>query len=91
MLTVYNGPVYASAALFFIWFTAKKVKFSGLLEKTDKLPFVCSDYFMFLLPIFISMISSSLSSLSSSSSSSSSSWRYTFDKKIIISLIDTIL
>ena len=88
MLDVYNGPVYASAALFFIWFTAKKVKFSGLLEKTDKLPFVCSDYFMFLLPIFISMISSSLSSLSSSSSSS---WRYTFDKKNIISLIDTIL
>ena len=87
MLDVYNGPVYASAALFFIWFTAKKVKFSGLLEKTDKLPFVCSDYFMFLLPIFISMISSSLSSLSSSSSS----WRYTFDKKNIISLIDTIL
>ena len=86
MLDVYIGPVYPSAALFFIWFTAKKVKFSGLREKTDKLPFVCSDYFMFLLPIFISMISSSLSSLSSSSS-----WRYNFDKKMIISLIDTIL
>ena len=86
MLDVYNGPVYPSAALFFIWFTAKKVKFSGLREKTDKLPFVCSDYFMFLLPIFISMISSSLSSLSSSSS-----WPYNFDKKMIISLIVTIL